>query len=287
MAVVQEKETGAVIAYGDEAVKMLGKLPATRQFVRPYWADQIIDRDVLRGILEVAVHLDQQALPTNWVNSLWQRGQYRMVLPPTVSELHRQWLRRTWREVGLWRWQEEDGFWNALMPLVRRSHQKLVIGVVDLGFSAARAAVYTGSDVLLAEKRSDLSLSAFCDQLVNQERRESQILFSDSSLYDQQWFTQQVGFHEQEQRPVARPLQKKSVQLTQQAFQEAVGSWLAEVNQKLPTETAAQLKTFGWVVTGGFTAQPEWVEQWAQQLEVPVQLHPQAKYAEIRSTTTS
>ncbi len=277
--VVREKDTGRVIAFGEDAVGMSGRLPQNVEFIRPFSEDAIYDRDILRALLEYVSMTVQQRLP------VWQRPvdflRYEVAIQPTVHPLHREWLQKTFREAGFWRWRAYDPFLTVAQRVGRRARAAQAVGVLDIGFSSARAAVYLGEESIFSSRKSDLSLQQFCEWVVEEERRRYGIHFSGSVLFDQQWFVQQSGFDEKQNRAVSEPIHKTSFAAAEKRYEQALAAFLDTSLENASPEIRASMQHHGWTVIGGGASLPP-VLNVADTFSIPIKMYSNSRYADIR-----
>lgn len=278
--VIRERETGRIVSFGEEAVAMSGRVPDHLEFVRPFSQDAIYDRSVLRSLLEHMVLTNQQTLsPIEKVGDFWR---YTVAVPPTITSLHRDWLKRTLREAGLWRWNPYDPLAVIAHSVAQKSRSASVVGVLDVGFSAARAAVYVGNELVAVLQDPNLSLAQFCQQLCTEEYVRYHRQFSPAVLYDQQWFVQHVGFDEEKQRAVTAPIHKESFHATQTVFQQNMQEFLEKIMRGLSSDIQASMQYHGWTVVGGGATIPGITEVFGKTGEIPIKMYKHTRYADVR-----
>lgn len=278
--VIRNRDTGALVAFGEEAQSMEGRVPEHLEFVRPFAEDALYDRALFRALVEHIVLSNQQSL------SPWQRvadfSRYHIAVPPTVPALHKTWLQRTLREAGLWQWQPYDPFLSVAQRVTQRSRSAQVVGVLDVGFSAVRAALYVGDEVVAAQRSSQLSLRNFCQQLTQEEQKRHQIQFSPSILYDQQWFVQHVGYNETQQRAVTAPVHKDTFTAVQKRYTNQLHQFLVGVMNTTAPDIQASMQYHGWTVIGGGATIPGVLDAFSAADGVPIKMYKHTRYADVR-----
>ncbi len=274
-AAVVDKE-GQIIALGEEAAGREGKLSDEMAFWRPFWADRITHRYLLREILRLA--LEQSQASGDW----WERWRVTLLLPPNIPPLHATWLEKTLREVGVGWIEHFDPLATLVKSQVGRSKTVPIMGVVDWGFSQLRVVIYSGETVLCLASAPHLSLSEFCRQLIAAERKDSRRSFPLASLYSQQWGVTHVAYDERSARPVVGTLNNKILTQTRQAFAEEALKLMAKLVRDLNPEQAAFFRQQGWLVVGGGAELVGSVETWAETLGVPVRVAANAPYATLQ-----
>ncbi len=278
--VIRERDSGTIISFGDEAISMSGRIPDHLEFVRPFSKDAVFDREILRSLIEHIVLSNQHTLsiPAKMVD-FWR---YSVALPPTVSVLHRQWLQRTLREAGLWHWKTYDPFLSVAQNVAQRSRSASVVGVLDLGFSSARAGVYVGDELVLAQRSDDISLENFCQRLCLEEYERHARRFSPAVLYDQQWFVQHVGFDESKQKAVTAPIHKESFSVVQAEFQQKLQEFLEKTMSLVSSDIQASMQYHGWTVIGGGATIPGVLDVFGKNAEIPIKMYKHTRYADVR-----
>lgn len=278
--VIRERDSGKILSFGEEAVAMSGRVPDHLEFVRPFAKDTIYDRAILRSLVEHMVLSNSQSLSV--LEKVFDFLRYSVALPPTVSDLHQQWLRRTLREAGLWRWQTYDPFLSVAQSVSQKSRSASVVGVLDLGFSAARVAIYVGDEQVISQRTEDISLSQFCQQVCAEEYVRYQRQFSPAVLYDQQWFVQHVGFDEDKQKAVTAPIHKDSFSAVQTVFQQKLQEFLEKTMSLLASDIQASMQYHGWIVIGGGATIPGVLDVFGKETEIPIKMYKHTRYADIR-----
>lgn len=264
---------GAIVAVGEEAIGREGKLPPRQSFIRPFFADRIVHRDLLREVLRLA--LDQAQTKGKW----WDRWRVTLLVPPSVPPLHAAWLERTVREAGAGLIERQDPLASLVKAQTRRVKGAPVMGVLDWGFSQVRAGIYAGAEPLAMAGAPHLSVAQLCEQVVSAERTASKRLFPRAGLYGLQWGLTHVAFDESSGRPAAGTLKPDVVLAVRQSFSDAILRIMADLAQKLPPEQAALLRQQGWIVVGGGAGLAGEPEDWARTLGVPVRIAANASYA--------
>lgn len=277
---VRDRDSCEIIAFGDEAAGMVGKIPNHLEFIRPFYADEIVDREAFRSLLEHVLVQDQQSL--SWRDRLIRPWNYHVALPPTVSELHAQWLKKTAREAGIWRWNPYDPFLMIAQKIGERERGASVVGIVDIGFSAARAAVYVGDELVESRASKVASLSNFCAYVVDEEQRRFHNIFSPSVLYDQQWFIQHVGFSEETEKAITEPIHKESFRAAQKKWHAAGKQLLSETLQSVSNEIQASLSHHGWNFFGGGANIPGVIDNWSAGDSIPLRMYKHTRYGDVR-----
>ncbi len=274
--VVVETATGNIEGIAEEAADLEGKLPPSLQFVRPFWADRIVNRAALRILLQEALRRDRKVdtgLLQRWTH------RYSLRLPESTPRLHRTWLLATCREVWPLPWKIQ----GSATSLQTRPGARADVGLyLDLGFSGVHATLLVGTNVLAAHSSQELSFQHFCHQLTQAVQAKEHVRIAPAVLYGQQWFTQQAGLHEKDQKPVLysipRPLFAQ--ELTRWAKQ--LAAVLQQVSSSAPPDVRSHLSRSGVSLVGGGAEISELVEALSKELDFPVQVIRQPKYATLR-----
>lgn len=200
---VVDKTTGELKLIGQEAAALEGKVPPHFAFIRPFFADKIVDRYLL---LELANHLLLQAAEGSWRQRFSLLSQSTLIIPETVSQLHRRWLLRSMRDAGWWLITDTPlagGFSQSRQPASStqsfsvNTNQSL-LGILDIGFSAARLiVVLPNQTVVLANHQPGLSLQALVVRLTEQLLAKQNIELSPSVFYSQLWFQTRFAYNHQ------------------------------------------------------------------------------------------
>lgn len=282
MVTVQDQASGQVVRWGEAAAAMVGRTPPGWQVIRPWWGEEIIDRHILRETIMSV--LAQTGAEQPW----WSRAitiplsQIAVVASPTFSPLARRWLGRTLREAGVWRWSLVDPYW-ALLSRPKNTASQVVVGaVLDIGFSAVRAMVYVDGQVVWAQRTPDLALCQFCHDLCQREQRVHRRRLAPSVFYDQQWFTQHVGYDEQKKAPIQTALTETIFNAQYDEWQQQLGQWLSAGIATISPDIQAQIARHGWLVVGGGATLPDLGVKLTQQLQMPTKIHTDPRYAHIR-----
>lgn len=268
-----------IIALGDEAAAMEGKLAPGQEFTRPFFADRIIQREYLRELIRKALVLSGEK------GSIWERLIVSAAIPGSTARLHKEWLMRTLREAGL-------GWIRPIDPLVsvaakhgaRQRKSLPIVGVVDWGFSALRAAIYVGDSLLASTTQETFGLRSLCQLIVENEKATSQRIFPLAPLYSLQWGLAHTGFDQKSKKSFTGTLQKEIVQDAQAACANGILQALANLQQQLSPEQASFFHQNGWVVIGGGASLVS--EKWEKVLGVPVTVAPGATYASLQNIRT-
>lgn len=274
-AVVVDSE-GELVALGEEAAGREGKLSGAESFLRPFFADRIIQRQALRELVRLA--LDQAQL------SPWERWQATLLLPPTVAPLHADWLERTVREAGVGLVRRRDPLAGLVKNQTRRVKGVPVMGVLDWGFSQLRAAIYAGEEVLAKAAAPHLSVAELCQAVVSAERAAAHRLFPLSALYGLQWGVTHAAYDEAAARPCAGALNPQIVGQVRQAFAAGVLETMVDLSRQLTPEQSAYFRHQGWIVVGGGAVLADEPDAWAEKLGVPVRLATNAAYALLQGS---
>jgi len=272
--VVVEKETGELKLYGDEAAALEGKTPDHLEFVRVWSGDKVIDRTLLRSLLQYLLHVEL----SSW-SELWRRRlQTTLVIPETVSPLHVRWLRRTAREAG---W-----FLTPTVPMMRSFLQQqnrpasAVQSVLDLGFTGARLVVAVGEEVLLAESESSLSLQAYTQRLSEYLLRKYALEVAPSVFNDQLWQQTRYMFDQQKKMPQQYAPTQKDLQIVNKEWQGELVRFVQQQLQQLSDAQQAELQKQGvWLLGGAADLLSEELVEWPLALKRTSD----AKYAVLRS----
>lgn len=276
-----EQESRAVVAVGEEAQQLEGREPKGVMVVRPFFADQIVDRVLLRGLLMQALAQDRERLPNLVAQNTAFLG-VQVALPATMTALHRRWFARTLREVGLITAPIVDSFTPIARAKTQRARGMAVVAVLDVGFSAARLVVYLGDTPILTQSWSEWSLSSLCQRVTELEERVTHLRFSPSTFYGQEWSLQHAGFDLQKHEAVFSILQKKTLEQSFHNF----GSGLAESVQNALLQgepnTLAQLSHHGIVLIGGGATIPYISDHLKKVTHLSTELHKNPLYAETR-----
>lgn len=266
-----------ILALGEEAAAMEGKLSPGQEFLRPFFANHIIHREQLRLLL-------QQALAQSRSNgSIWERLVVTAAVPPGTPRLHQEWLVRTLREAGLGFVRTVDPLAEFAMKQTKQRKSVPVVGVLDWGFSAARAAIYAGGRILASRSLDHLGLRSLCETVVQMERTENKRIFPLSALYGMQWGLAMTGFDTAAGKSFTGTIQKEVVHQAQQVFADGVQDLLLSLHQQLTAEQVAFLRQSGWLVMGGGSGLAMDVQQWEKTTGVPARVVSGPVYAALQS----
>jgi hypothetical protein len=246
--VVVKTEDGSVLAIGEDAAHLEGKLPPGTKIVRPFWSERIIDRTLLRVVLQEALRLDRASRP-----KLWERLtlQYSLILGETTPALHKQWLRKTADELWPWPWKEIPALRAVVQGGRKKIREDLPLAVIDCGFSSLRGAVLVGQEVLPFTHEERLGLSALCHDFAAREREAYDIMFAPSLFYAQEWGVRQAGLRVSDRQPVLQPPHRETFIAFQKDVLEQFCLWLETQLIDIPSDIKVSLQHEGLVLVGG------------------------------------
>lgn len=242
---VVDKETGELKLYGEEAAALEGKIPTHLEFVRVWSGDKIMDRELLRNLLQYLLTINT----TSWFER-WQRMvQTTLVVPETVAPLHLKWLRKTAREAG---WMLTPTVPMATAYIQRQNKpSSLIQSVLDIGFTGARFVVTVGDEVVLAAAAPQLSLQSYCELMSEYFLNQHALEISPSVFYDQLWQQTRYMFNLRQQSPQQYAPTAKDLKAVNQPYQEAVGQFIKSQLQRLSDSQQAELQRQGIYLIGG------------------------------------
>lgn len=289
--------TGEPVAWFEEAAALEGKTPEGVECIRPWWADAITDRAALRSLaarfrelLAEALYARGEKAPA--VSKILAQASWRV--PPTTTELHRQWLERTLTEAGWWWPKVQRASYSVLFEPERvqssSSHSSNVAAkktsaqtlVLDWGASALRWSVWVEGHLVFAQSHPELGWAEVAAELVSAEQAITQRVFSRASLLDLHWSVRHPAFDRKHHEPVFEPLSKTTLQSVHASWLEAyIQSW-KQFQEQLPKESAAQLAVSASVVIGGGAALKDWIESAAQETHVEWQAAKDPVFIEVR-----
>ncbi len=267
--VVVRTVDGSVVAVGHEAAQLEGKLPPGMKFIRPFWGERIIDRSLLREVLQEALDLDAQQ-QKNWLGRATR--QCTLVMNETTPALHHRWLRKTCEELWPWPWKEAWALSASSQQWQKKQSHSRQMGtlplqpmmVVDCGFSAVRGAVFIGEETLPFSHEESLGLEMICKEIVGFEEKKFGVLFAASLFFHQEWGVQQAALRAADQQPIMQPLHRESVTAVQKKANERFQKWIANALSTLPKEIRVALQHEGILLVGGaarFFAQDSQLEK--------------------------
>lgn len=280
---VRERQSGDLHALGNEAGPLEGKLPQYLEFQRPFWSDRIVDRTLLRTLLEEVVALDRVACKEQ---RYWPLHEYVILLPDGMSSLQQQWLLRTAREAGLWMVRPllTSQIWSASQGGVARGGVRTVL---DIGFSGMRLNVSAGMASLVAVSQPDLGLQSLCVQLRDEEERRSGVRLALTALYDQTWQRQHPAFDTSNNTPVTHKVSNEVLAGVSQAWAEQIAHVLQRELQGLPAEVRASLSRSGISLIGGASGVSGLVSTLENRLQTKVSAASDAVYAALRMAAST
>lgn len=272
--VVVDRETGELKLYGEEAAALEGKTPPHLEFTRVWSGDKIIDRNLLRSLLQTLLVTET----TSWWER-WQRSvQTTCILPETVSPLHLRWLRKTLREAGWWL--------TPTLPMAqsflqrRKRPASLVQSVLDMGFTSTRFMVIVGDEAVLAVTEPQYSLQAFSQALADYLLAKHDVEVSPAVFYDQLWQQTRYVFHRGSQKPQQYAPTTQDLKVVTQQFQKSLGQWLERQLHQLTETQQAELQRQGaWVLGGAAEVLDIEADVWP----LPLRRSHDARYAVLRA----
>lgn len=273
MCAVLNGDTGSITALGEDAVGLEGKLAV----VRPFWNDRIVDRGLVRALLQEALQRDVHA--SSGVMTRWLR-RYTLRLPETTPALHARWLRLTCQEVWPVPWKVEAAYADVGARQIRTQPVRLIL---DLGFSSLHVVMYVGNEVVLRHSFPQCSVRALCERLQSAVFRQEHVRIPVTQLYGQSWFTQLTGFDERASSPVMFTLSKALFERVRAQWGEEIQQSVGALLNQVPAETRAPLIRSGVYVLGGGAETEDMVAFLRRALELPVEGVKQPKYATLRA----
>lgn len=239
---------GSVLAIGEEASHLEGKLPPGTKIVRPFWSERIVDRTLLRLVLQEALRLDRATRP-----NLWERltFQYSLVISETTPALHKQWLQKTADELWPWPWREVPALRAVVQGGRKKLREDLPLAVIDCGFSSVRGVVLVGQEVIRFSHNERLGLFSLCQNFVEQEETHFGVTFAPSLFYAQDWGVRQAGMRLSDHQPVLAPAHRETFVAFQKQGLEQFSLWLEQQLAQVPSDIKVALQHEGIVLVGG------------------------------------
>lgn len=279
--VIWDTRTGQYTSFGTEAAELEEKLPVHLHCIRPFFTDELYDRQALQAILRHAIDLDRNSL--SLVDRFLAPLRYEVHVSPTITPLHAKWLRQAGWEVGIWPWRVRSPLARVITPSRPRSvstSQAHLYGVIDLGFSATR--VYCGvEETVLLAARSPHGLQSFCQQLSEYVLATSGLRFPPTVFYDQRWFVKHPVFDEQKQQARLEMVTKKQFETVLEAYGKQLSSFIVHHMSQLPDVQRAHLQQRGWILVGGGAKLNGLAELLQNSLGMPVQIDKYVPYSEF------
>jgi len=272
--VVVDRQTGELKLYGQDAADIEGRVPPHLEFWRVWSADTLIDRQLLRSLLAYALGFQTQSETERWERAIGTT----IILPETISPLHRKWLLHTAREAG-W-WYTKVSTMTQPFLVANPTNSAAIQGIFDLGFSSARLVLYMGKEVLLVASDSQLSLqnvaSEFSQFLRNTQKRE----IIPQVFYDQHWLKTRFMFDLTKNEPTQYTPTSRDWQTVLNEYQDNVRHFLQQAIAQLSDAQQADMsRSTIWLIGGAATLLSDVpLETW------PIRLKPSsdAAYASLR-----
>lgn len=246
--VAVRSDDGSVLALGEEAAHLEGKLPPGTKIVRPLWSERIVDRTLLRVIFQEALRLDRASRPKFWERLTMQ---YSLVLGETTPSLHKRWLKKTADELWPWPWKEVPALRAVVQGGRKKIREDLPLAVIDCGFSSLRGAVLVGQEVIAFAHEERLGLSALCHEFAQREQEGFGVTFAPSLFYSQEWGVRQAGLRVSDRQPVLQPPHRETFLAFQKMALEQFGLWLEAQLANVPSDIKVALQHEGLVLVGG------------------------------------
>lgn len=265
--VVIRSVDGSVLALGEEAAHLEGKLPPGTQLIRPFWLERIVDRTLLKILFAEALRLDRESHTTFWEKATLQ---YSLALSETTPVLHKQWLLKTAQELWPWPWKEIPALRAARENGRKKVRADLPVVVIDCGFSSVRGVVFTGQEYMVFPHEKRLGLFSLCQDFVHREEEKYGVTFAPSLFYAQDWGVRQAGLRLSDKQPVLAPPHRETFLAFQKQAQDWLSTWLRFQLSQLPSDIQVALQHEGVVLIGGaasFFAQDDVLQK---QLGLPV-----------------
>jgi hypothetical protein len=242
--VVVDRQTGELKLYGQDAADIEGKVPPHLEFWRVWSADTLIDRELLRSLLAYVLGFQTRSETERWQRAMGTT----IILPETISPLHRKWLLHTAREAGWWYTRVS----SLTQPFLTTNpgNSAAIQGVLDLGFSSARLVLYMGKEVLLVASEPQLSLqnvaSEFAQFLQDKKREIIPQVF-----YDQHWLKTRFMFDLSKNEPVEYTPSSHDWQLVLSEYQKNVQHFLEQALAQLSDSQQADMsRSTIWLIGG-------------------------------------
>ncbi len=246
--VAVRSDDGSILAIGEDASHLEGKLPPGTKIVRPFWSERITDRTLLRAVFQEALRQDRASRP-----KIWERLtlQYTLVLSETTPSLHKRWLRKTADELWPWPWREAPALRTLIQGGRKKLREDLPLLVVDCGFSSVRGAILVGQEVLSFAHEERLGLARLCQSFSQLEQESFGITFAPSLFYAQDWGVRQAGMRVSDHQPVLAPPHRETSVTFQKQVLEHFCEWLEQQLAQVPSDMKVALQYEGIVLTGG------------------------------------
>lgn len=231
--------------YGEEAAQLEGKLPDTLELRRAWWADEIIDRDLLRSLLSYLLSKSSANFRQRWARSLHTE----FLLEETVSDLHRRWLRKTAREAGWLAVGTQPAYQIMLQRLT--SNAVRTQAVLDVGFSTARLAVYLGDQLLLATADEAYGLRSLANQFADFLQQKHHLEVPASAFYSRRWEQARYVYDLQAQKTVNFSPSQQDWEQVNQEYILALSQWIGQHLLSLSASQQSELQESGIIAIGG------------------------------------